>query len=284
MIKLPSISDKRGQWRLWSSAALKILVATLVPMLCSCEKELDFEYHYEPPKTVIEGTLDQHGVRVSLTLTTPMDEPMDRTRLTDATVTVEDLTAGTVRSLLPDADGYFTDATPGEPGHSYRLKVLRDGVTYTSDCLMKAPTEILEMKFRWVKMPYDHVAALRISLADIPGEESYYWVRLLRNGKGYQWMFINDKGMEDGTVKGATFTTRMDADEEDEKNRLVDGDVVTAIVTPVSLEMIDYLVALGNDSNGPAMFSGGFCLGYFLAAPVCEESVVFHPAEIEMEE
>ena len=266
------------------STALKALAAPLALMICSCEKELDFEYHYEPPKTVIEGTLDQNGARVALTLTTPMDEPLDRTRLTDATVTVEDLSTGCVRALLPDADGYFTDAMPGEPGHSYRLKVARGRVTYTSDCLMKAPTEILEMKFRWVKMPYDHVAALRISLADIPGEESYYWVRLLRNGKGYQWMFINDKGMEDGTVMGATFTTRMDVDEEDEKNRLVDGDVVTAIVTPVSLEMIDYLVALGNDSNGPAMFSDGFCLGYFLAAPVCEESVVFHPAEIEVEE
>lgn len=284
MITLPSIPCKKGQLRQWGSTALRTLAASLALMLCSCEKELAFEYHFEPPKTVIEGTLDQDGAKVALTLTTPMDEPLDRTRLTDATVTVEDLNTGCVRSLLPDADGYFTDAIPGEPGHSYRLKVARGGVTYTSDCLMKAPTEILEMKFRWVKMPYDHVAALRISLADIPGEESYYWVRLLRNGKGYQWMFINDKGMEDGTVMGATFTTRMDVDEEDEKNRLVDGDVVTAIVAPVSLGMIDYLVALGNDSNGPAMFSGGFCLGYFLAAPVCEKSVVFHPAEIEVEE
>lgn len=33
-------------------------------------------------------------------------------------------------------------------------------------------------------------------------------------------------------------------------------------------------------SNGPRMYSGDFCLGYFLAAPVAESAVIFHPDEL----
>ena len=55
-------------------------------------------------------------------------------------------------------------------------------------------------------------------------------------------------------------------------------------MTPVTEKMVDYLSALSNDSNGPAMFSGDYCLGYFMAAPVAEMSVIFHPDQIKTEE
>ena len=35
-----------------------------------------------------------------------------------------------------------------------------------------------------------------------------------------------------------------------------------------------------NDSNGPAMFSGDKCLGYFMATSPVSESIAFHPDEI----
>lgn len=35
------------------------------------------------------------------------------------------------------------------------------------------------------------------------------------------------------------------------------------------------------DSSGPAMFSGGRCLGYFIATSPVERSVVFRPDEIK---
>ena len=61
-------------------------IALLPVVLISCEKELDFKYHDIDPITVIEGVLTLDGPLIATTLTMPMDEPMDHTRLTDASV------------------------------------------------------------------------------------------------------------------------------------------------------------------------------------------------------
>ncbi|MBD5291516.1 MAG: hypothetical protein HDS24_05545, partial [Bacteroides sp.] len=61
---------------------------------------------------------------------------------------------------------------------------------------------------------------------------------------------------------------------------LLDGDEVTALVIPISREMVDYLTALEQDSNGPAMWQGNFCLGYFLASTIASKTIIFHPNEL----
>lgn len=251
-----------------------------LPILTSCEKELDFEYHDVPDQLVIEGYVDQDGADVTVRFTTPMDEPMDTVNLTDCTVILEDRTLGDVRRLAADSLGHYTDTIPGIPGHDYRLSVERDGKRYESSCLMQQPTEIKGMGFNWIQMPYDHVAVLQLQFSDASDKDDYYWIRIYRNGEPYSWMTSNDRNRKDGDVLVNVMTSRKDQDAEDEKSVLRDGDVVTALVMPVSMDMTLYLNALSNDSNGPRMFGGDFCLGFFLAAPVARESVVFHPDEI----
>ena len=87
-------------------------------------------------------------------------------------------------------------------------------------------------------------------------------------------------GAADGILTQATFTTRQNPDDEDDKDNLRDGDVLTVTVWPISLEMYDYIVAISSDSNGPSMFTGDFCLGYFLAAEGAESNIIFRAAEI----
>ena len=99
----------------------------LVMLLVGCEKELDFKYHTIDPMTVIEGVLTPEEGRVSLTLSTPMGEPMDRTLLTDAGMTLEDLVTGNIFSLCPDENGEYISETGGIVGHEYRLTVQREG-------------------------------------------------------------------------------------------------------------------------------------------------------------
>jgi hypothetical protein len=78
-------------------------------------------------------------------------------------------------------------------------------------------------------------------------------------------------------------TTRRDTEEEGDDDVLLDGDTVTVTVAPISQDMHDYLSALmSGGSNGPRMFSGDFCLGYFLAAPVAEGETVFHPDDLSV--
>lgn len=252
----------------------------LLVLAVSCEKELDFKYRYIEPITVIEGLLTPEGIEVAVTLTTPMGEPMDRTHLTDAAVTLLDLTDGSTVTLNPDAEGYYADSRPGVTGHEYRLTVERDGCRYEAVTTMYPPTEIVSLDFNWIKMPYDQVAVLQGKFLDTDIDGQCYWVQLLRNGESYQWLEVDNRGSIDGVYSFLTMTSRRDTDEEDDDEVLYDGDIMTCRVSPVSRAMYDYLGALQIGSNGPAMFSGDMCLGYFMATSPVSRSIVFHPDEI----
>lgn len=246
--------------------------------LASCEKEIDFDYHDIDPLTVIEAELTPGGAKVGITLTTPMDEPMDRTRLTDATVTLTDLTDATVYRLRADAEGFFVDQTPGIIGHDYRLTIDRAGCHYEADATMYAPTEIKSLQFSWIKMPYDYVAVLQARFLDNKAVEGEcYWIKLYRNGKMYMWSDMDDRSASDGISVFTTMTSRKDTDKEEDDEVLFDGDVMTCSITPISRAMYDYLEALQHDSNGPAIFSGDKCLGYFMATTPATDSIVFRP-------
>ena len=260
---------------------------SIIPAMCmmllfvSCEKELDFKYHDIDPLTVIEAQLTPGGAKVAITYTTPMDQPMDRTHLTDAVVTLTDLTDGTVYNLHTDAEGLFVDPTPGIIGHDYRLVVERDGCRYEADATMYPPTEIESLEFNWIKMPYDYVAVFEAQFRDNKDSDGEcYWVKLYRNGEIYRWSEMDDRNAVDGVCTYLTMTSRKDTDEEDDDTVLFDGDVITFTVSPISRAMHDYLEALQNDSNGPAMFVGDKCLGYFMATSPVSDSVEFHPDEI----
>lgn len=249
--------------------------------LTSCEKELDFKYHDIDPILVIEGAVEEGGAKVSLTLTTPMDEPMDRRRLTDATVILDDLTVGATVELAPGEGGDFLSPVPGVPGHDYRLTVTRGGETRTALTRMYHAVEITDMKFNWIKMPYDDVATLQISFTDDPEvKEECYWVRVYRNGEMYMWNEVQDFMAVDGRIDEVFMTSRKDISEEDDDTVLVDGDVVTATVVRIDRRMHDYLEAIRNDSNGAQMFDGPLCVGYFTAGAVSSRSLTFHPADI----
>ena len=263
------------------AASRVVHCALYILTLTACEKKLDFEYHDIEPLTVIEGELTSVGAKIGISLTTPMDEPMDRSRLTDACVTITDLSDGSDRILTADADGYFSDQTPGIPGHRYRLTVVRDGNTYSMETMMYAATEIVDAEFNWISMPYDKVAVFQARYLDNPADTGdCYWVKLYRNGEIYSWQEQDDRTASDGINTFFSMTSRRDTDEEDDDDVLFEGDVMTVTVIPISREMHDYLEALQNDSNGPCLFSGPRVLGYFLASIPASRSVTFHPDEI----
>lgn len=259
-----------------------ILIIIAAVCLQSCSKDLDIDYKDIDPILVIEGQLSLQGSSVRITMTTPMAEPMDATLLTDAIVTITDLTAQTSEMLSPDRHGAYCGATAGIAGHEYELRVLREGKSYTARCEMAEPIQLLALEFNWVKMPYDQVAVLQVTFTEDPrATGDCYWVRLYRNGKAYMWNIITDLYAADDIINDVFMTSRRNLDEEDEVTALREGDVMTASVSPISRGMYDYLEAVSSDSNGPALFAGDFCLGYFLASPIVSDSIIFHPDEIK---
>ena len=258
-----------------------IPLTILTAFFVSCEKELDFHYHDVAPQLVIEATVSDRGTNILLTNTTPMGEAMNLTPLTDAEVIVTDMTDGHSRTIVAGPDGAYTDDMAGIEGHEYRINVNREGRSYESSCTMRPAAEILALEFQWIKMPYDYVAVLQVSFTDPDTSGDYYWVRLLRNGEPYMWSVTDDSRAVGGVIHEVIRTSRKEIDKEDDKTVLRDGDRITAIVAPVSRDMADYLTALEKDSNGPRMFSGDFCLGYFLAASLSESEIIYRPDEMK---
>ena len=76
--------------------------------LVSCEKELDFKYHDVESQLVIEATLSETEVTVSLTNTIPMGDPLEVNRLTDADVSIKDNTDNITYQLSIDKEGFFS--------------------------------------------------------------------------------------------------------------------------------------------------------------------------------
>lgn len=262
------------------------VAVAITAVLSSCEKEIDFEYHDIPGQQVIEGLLTQDGISVELTETVPTDEPFSTSHITDAFVTLKDITAGTAYALAPDDKGIFTcPGLTGEAGHTYLLTVTVGDRTYSSESTMLPPTEIVSAEFNWIKMPYDDVAVLRVQFREDSDPETQYWLRVFRNGEIYEWQAIESRNAVNGIVTGMMMTSRKDTEEEDDDMVLRDGDVVGIEVLTISRTMADYLNSLSNgDYNGNRMFAGPYCLGYFLSAPMAKTSLTFHPDQIPYNE
>ena len=91
--------------------------------LCACEKELDFRYHDIAPINVIESYVSDEGMQAIITETTPVDEPMNTTRMTDAKVVISDIDNGKSWQLQPDSRGIYTCNETGIENHNYLIEV-----------------------------------------------------------------------------------------------------------------------------------------------------------------
>lgn len=247
--------------------------------MVSCEKELDFKYHDVESQFVIEGTLSESGSEVILSYTVPMDQPLITSPVIDAEVILKDLTKGSSYTMVPE-EGIFKNKVPGIPTHNYELSVKHKDRHFKSTCIMRSGIEIIDLKFEWIKMPYDSVAVLEIVTTVSETKNSCYWTKIYKNGEPYKWLMSHGSGAINGKLIQTTFTTRKNPDDDDDKDNLQDGDELNVMVLPVSLDMYDYLTGITSDSNGPQMFTGDFCLGYFLAAEKSEKSIVFQSNKI----
>lgn len=261
---------------------MKPIHSIIIPALLavSCSRNIDFEYIDIEPLTVIEGNLTPDGIKVSLTLTTPMDEPMNRTRLTDAIVTLTDMTDGETIALEPDDENYFVNSTPGVVGHQYRLTVVRNGNEYSAETRMYGPTEIVGAGFSWISMPYDEVAVLQAQYVDGTESGECYWVRLYRNGEILSWSETDDRIAVNGVCTYTDMITRKNPDPDDE-DALKPGDELTIRICRISRAMHTYLETIANDSNGTKLFSGDRVLGYFLATSPTATTLTYIPDEIQ---
>lgn len=235
----------------------KIFYIIIAALLCGCTKDLELEYRDLDPIPVIEANLTDEGLDIRMTLTSPMDEPMDTVQLTDYAASLTEL-----------------------GGQTYRLDVDYQGKHFFSECEMQAHARIADVRFQWIRMPYDHVAVMTIVMDEDPLEpDECWWIKVWRNGEIYKWMCFTDKYAIDGIVEGSTMTSRQNP-EPDDKDSLADGDCLRISATRIPRHILTYLEKLSAQTiDGPTTFSGDFCLGYFLASTPMDTTVIYRPAE-----
>lgn len=245
-------------------------------LTAGCKKELELDYRDIDPVLVVEANLGEGGATAVLTQTTPMDEPMNRTRLTDAVMTLSGAD-GVNEQLVAGADGVYSAAIVPTPGVSYRLEVERPGgFRAVSECVMQHRATIAEAGFSWISMPYDEVAVLSVYVNDPPERGDAYWLRVFRNGEVYAWVVADDRFALDGRLEMSMMTARRNPTDPDDEANLDDGDVLTISVAAIPPHVYDYLTRLSAHAvAGPTTFTGDFCLGYFLASTPSETSVTF---------
>lgn len=259
-----------------------LLPLTALAALQGCEKEIAISYHSADPQLVIEGGVSPDGATVRLTTTKDMTDSGSQQGVTDArvTVTVDD----TISRQLPHASrGYYRSVLlRGEPGRRYRLDVEAGGRHYSSTSTMMSPPVISGFRFVWQRMAGSKVLLADLRLQDIAGESNCYFVHIFRNGTGYRWAVARDNYNPNGELQ-MVFTCMTDTGNDDENDRINEGDRMEVQVRSIDRRAYDYLFSVQemehSGSNPIANFSGG-CLGYFSAYCQTDTTVVYRAAEV----
>ncbi|MCD8186012.1 MAG: DUF4249 domain-containing protein [Rikenellaceae bacterium] len=164
----------------------KYLCALTAIFFCSgCEKELHLDYRSVDPLYVIQGSLTNQGTEVWITRTRDMEDGRKSQGIGEAAVVVtgED---GTWERLVFQEDGCYRSALVGTPGVAYTLRVSIGEEEFLSTSTMQNQAEILPLEFEWVRVMSGEVLMCSMFVQDIPGEENYYYLWLLKNDENYR--------------------------------------------------------------------------------------------------
>ena len=255
--------------------------------LASCEKEIDIDYQSAAPLYVAEGILTQDRIAVTLTTTQLMEE---NTRtghyVADATVVVSCKKEGSSDTLRYTHNGIYRSAYRGIAGQSYDLDIYVAGQHFHSTSTMQEAAVLKSMKFVWQDMVGQRLLFAKLLLDDTPGQNSYYFMHLYRNGVGYRWAVMSDEHNHNGELQQLfSCCSERDMDKGDE-DALRDGDQMLMEIRAIDRRTYDYFYSLQTmdnaGSNPIAHFTGG-CLGYFSAGHVQSHNMVFRRSEVEEE-
>lgn len=265
------------------------IIAAVLFLLISCEKEIQLDYRSIDPLYVVEGRVNDEALEVKVSQTRDMETKEAGSPVEDATVVVTPA-GGSATSLQYESDGYYrSDELPkGVVGTTYSLAVTVDDQTFSSSSFMNGAAEIADFQFLWLDMLNDKFLFCRFSVEDRPGEENYYYYRVYRNGALYKWDVFDDRGLDGELVLEdflCTSKSQIDANkEEDWDEILYEGDEIEVELQSIDRLSYDYLYSLGlsqgSSANPIANFTGG-CLGYFSAYSISRKQVVFSYSDVQ---
>jgi hypothetical protein len=262
---------------------LKIFLMWLFPALFNtgCEQIIDIDLVAVNPVLVIEADLSSPdgALRVEISRSASYFEPGPVQKVDDAVVYLENSEG---RQEIAESKGngvYILGEVMSEPGHSFKLQVELEGVSYTAVSTVRAPVEIDSISYSYYEGDSFFRPGYRFNLMfkDPPGEKNYYRVRVYKNG--YLFNRPNDLVVfDDADLNGKTITVRLHSQFYLEK-----GETAVFELLSIDRNAWEYfrsfgdLLNAGPDSPAPANPVSSFnnnAMGYFYAWSYSRKSVI----------
>jgi hypothetical protein len=235
----------------------------------SCEKVIDLKLKDAAPVLVIEGSVASRrdSQIVKLSYSVPLGQTKASTAVSDAKVTITDMTTSRTHTLTYRSSGqYVAKNFVGRSGRTYLLKVLVQGKEYTASSTMPEQINIDSVGITSSEFFGKVQKSVKILFTDKPIEKNYYRYVLTINGTRSQNVFSYDDSFTDGNV---TSRELFDFDLE-----LKTGDVVEVEMQCVDAAIHRYWQGVDQNENrggattspaNPVSNISNGALGYFSA-------------------
>jgi hypothetical protein len=191
-----------------------LLIIVGITLLASCQKVVTLNLKNEGAQIVIEGEINNqpppYTIKVSKSVSFYDDNAFNG--VSGATVIVSDnnTVVDTLKMITPGI--YQTLNIWGTPGHTYNLKVVNEGVTYTAQSIMP-----FEVTFDSIKLlPQPGFGGQKPTFQLIPvysdpsNSTNYYRFTIYKNGEQVQNTFIDSDEFSNGKTNDIPLFTNED--------------------------------------------------------------------------
>ena len=168
----------------------KIVYISLIAVTLGCETTVSPDLDTAEEILVVDAWINQKMERqeIRITRSQPYFENAEPTKITNATVTVEDVTTGLTYDFREGPTFYFWDpgdAAFGVVGHRYRLTVTAEGETFEAYATLGRVPPIDSIQFQY--NPDDIVVkeayyTAEFMATDPAGVGDTYWIKAWKNG------------------------------------------------------------------------------------------------------
>lgn len=262
----------------------KIYTLLLIGLtLCSCEKNIDIDFHSAVPLYYVEGWITPYETIVRVSQTKDLSDTTSVCGINNAKVTITDEDGRSFDVPYSDRDYYMSDER-GEVGKTYRLDVEVDGQHFSSTSKMYRMATISGFRLIWKNMLSERYIFGDIRIQDFPNEINYYYIHIYRNGIPYRSAVLKDDTNPGGELQQLFAFNKEGSTDQD---RLREGDELEAEVRTIDERSYEYLYSLllmdNTGTNPIENFTGG-CLGYFSAFSGVGYGIEFRTEYVEEEE
>lgn len=246
----------------------KLIMLPALLLLSSCIDVIDLDIDEATPRIVIDGKInDKSFAEVKITSSIRIKDRNEFPAITDAKVTLTDVTSGVSQELIQTFPGvYASTELAGISGHTYHLLVVRSTEEYSATSTMPFPVEIKKLDFEESYRFHSSEKAYRlVATFDDPDTmgNNYRYV-MYQNGIQSQSIFVRNDAFTNGNeVNQVIFNPDI---------KILRGNVMEVELQCVDRAVFDYfngLMLLNSDrgiapANPETNITGG-AIGYFSA-------------------